>query len=184
MSYNTLINGCIQRDDNVGALEAFREMRRARIGPTEISYTTLMNALARTGEPQLVAEVFQEMRTHAWMRVDVVAWNVLIDGYCRAGQMEAAKQSFANMKEEGSHPSVATYGHLVKGFSTAGDAGEVLVLWKEIQERTMAKKGDEIEPLEPDGGLLDALVDTCLRADFFPESHGGCAVHGRAGYLG
>ncbi|CAM6110131.1 unnamed protein product [Calypogeia fissa] len=170
VSYNTLINGCIQRDDNVGALEVFREMRRAKIGPTEISYTTLMNAFARNGQPQLVAEVFQEMRTHAWMRVDVIAWNVLIDGYCRAGHMDSAKQSFIQMKNEGFHPSVATYGSLVKGFSAAGKAGEVLVLWNEIQERTMAKKGDEVEPLEPDGGLLDCLVDTCLRAGFFQKS--------------
>ncbi|KAL2608668.1 hypothetical protein R1flu_027241 [Riccia fluitans] len=170
VSYNTMIHGCIQRDDNVVALELFKEMRGAGIAPSEVSYTTLMNAFARNGQPKLVAEVFEEMKQDPWMRVDVIAWNVLIDGYCRAAKMNEAKESFMKMKEEGFHPTVATYGSLVKGYASAGQAGEALVLWKEIEERIMAKEGDEIQPLEPDGGLFDSLVDTCVRAGFFQRA--------------
>ncbi|KAG6547602.1 hypothetical protein Mapa_011051 [Marchantia paleacea] len=170
VSYNTLINGCIQRDDNVVALEVFREMRSAGIAPSEVSYTTLMNAFARNGQPKFVAEVFEEMKQDPWMRVDVIAWNVLIDGYCRAGMMDEAKDKFIEMKEQGFHPTVATYGSLVKGYASAGQAGEALVIWKEIQERTVAKKGGEVQPLEPDGGLFDCLVDTCVRAGYFQRA--------------
>ncbi|BFI24604.1 protein MpPPR_16 [Marchantia polymorpha subsp. ruderalis] len=170
VSYNTLINGCIRRDDNVDALEVFREMRSAGIAPSEVSYTTLMNAFARNGQPKLVAEVFEEMKQDPWMRVDVIAWNVLIDGYCRAGMMDEAKDNFTEMKEQGFHPTVATYGSLVKGYASAGQAGEALVIWKEIQERVLAKKGDEVQPLEPDGGLFDCLVDTCVRAGYFQRA--------------
>ncbi|KAL3676741.1 hypothetical protein R1sor_026689 [Riccia sorocarpa] len=170
VSYNTLLHGCIQRDDNVVALEIFREMRGAGIAPSEVSYTTLMNAFAKNGQPKLVAEVFEEMKQDPWMRVDAIAWNVLIDGYCRAGKMDEAKESFVRMKEEGFHPTVATYGSLVRGFASAGEAGEALVLWKEIEERIMATEGAEIQPLEPDGGLFDSLVDTCVRAGFFQRA--------------
>lgn len=45
-------------------------------------------------------------------------------------------------------------------------AGEVLVLWREIKERT----DDEVNPLQPDEVLLNCLVDTCVRAGFFQKA--------------
>lgn len=55
---------------------------------------------------------------------------------------------------------------MVKGFASAGVAGEALALWKEIRSRIEenTEQVGEGEPLEPDEGLLESLLETCARA--------------------
>jgi pentatricopeptide repeat protein len=99
VSYNTLIDGCIEMDDNIGALGFFKEMRMKGIAPSEVSYTTLMKAFGRNGQPHQVHQVFEEMQQDANMRTDAFAWNVLLDSYCRSGRMADAQRMFHKMKE-------------------------------------------------------------------------------------
>lgn len=172
VSYNILINGCIKSDDNGRALEMFHKMRGAGILPSAISYTTLITAFGRNAQPALAAQVFAEMTKDERVKVDVVAWNAYIEAFCKAGQMSNARKAFLDMKQAGIQPSVATYNSLVRGHAASGNhqSGEVLVLWKEISERIEAKQGDGVVPLKPDEGLLNCLVDTCVRAGFFQKA--------------
>jgi hypothetical protein len=55
----------------------------------------------------------------------------------------------------------------VKAFSAGKKAGEVLVLWNEIKERLESIDGKRTVKLEPDAGLLDGLVDVCVREGLF-----------------
>ncbi|XP_022767418.1 pentatricopeptide repeat-containing protein At3g09650, chloroplastic [Durio zibethinus] len=178
VSYNILIDGCILIDDSAGALAFFNEMRERGIAPTKISYTTLMKAFALSGQPNLANKVFDEMLRDPRVKVDLVAWNMLVEGYCRLGLVEEAKKIIQRMKEDGFYPNVATYGSLASGISLARKPGEALLLWKEIKERfEMKKEGENPHsgspsppPLKPDEGLLDTLADICVRAAFFRKA--------------
>ncbi|XVF07965.1 hypothetical protein REPUB_Repub06bG0184800 [Reevesia pubescens] len=178
VSYNILIDGCILTDDSAGALAFFNEMRERGIAPTKISYTTLMKAFALSGQPKLANKVFDEMLRDPRVKVDLVAWNMLVEGYCRLGLVEEAKKIIQRMKENGFYPNVATYGSLANGISLARKPGEALLLWKEIKERFEMKKEGENPysdsssppPLKPDEGLLDTLADICVRAAFFKKA--------------
>ncbi|CAA7012999.1 unnamed protein product [Microthlaspi erraticum] len=177
VSYNIIIDGCILIDDSAGALSFFNEMRTRKIAPTKISYTTLMKAFAMSGQPKLANRVFDEMMRDPRVKVDLIAWNMLVEGYCRLGLIEDAKRVVSRMKENGFYPNVATYGSLANGVSVARKPGEALLLWKEIKERCEVKKreeGDSSEPyppmLKPDEGLLDMLADICVRAAFFKKA--------------
>ncbi|XP_031268329.1 pentatricopeptide repeat-containing protein At3g09650, chloroplastic [Pistacia vera] len=176
VSYNILIDGCILIDDSAGALVLFNEMRAKGIAPTKVSYTTLMKAFALSGQPKLARKVFDEMVKDPRVKVDLVAWNMLIEGHCRMGFIEEAKRLVQRMKEDGFYPNVATYGSLANGISLARKPGEALLLWKEVKERCEVKKegmksdSDSLPPLKPDEGLLDALADVCVRAAFFKKA--------------
>ncbi|CAK9171302.1 unnamed protein product [Ilex paraguariensis] len=177
VSYNTLIDGCILVDDSAGALTYFNEMRTRGIAPTKISYTTLMKAFALSGQPKLAREVFDEMFKDPRVKVDVVAWNMLVEGYCRLGLVDEAKNIIQEMKENGFQPNVGTYGSLANGIAVARKPGEALLLWNEIKERCGIEKEGEISnssqalpPLKPDEGLLDTLADICVRAAFFRKA--------------
>lgn len=178
VSYNILIDGCILVDDSAGALAFFNEMRARGIGPTKISYTTLMKAFALSGQPKLANKVFDEMLNDARVKADVIAWNMLIEGYCRLGLIEEAKKIIEKMKENGFYPDVVTYGSLANGISLARKPGEALLLWNEVKERCRGKKEGESSdsssstppPLKPDEGLLDTLADICVRAAFFRKA--------------
>ncbi|KAJ0088162.1 hypothetical protein Patl1_32034 [Pistacia atlantica] len=146
------------------------------IAPTKVSYTTLMKAFALSGQPKLARKVFDEMVKDPRVKVDLVAWNMLIEGHCRMGFIEEAKRLVQRMKEEGFYPNVATYGSLANGISLARKPGEALLLWKEVKERCevkmegMKSDSDSLPPLKPDEGLLDALADVCVRAAFFKKA--------------
>ncbi|KAL3825928.1 hypothetical protein ACJIZ3_021957 [Penstemon smallii] len=177
VSYNTLIDGCILVDDSAGALTYFNEMRKRSIAPTKISYTTLMKAFATSGQPKLANKVFDEMLKDPRVKVDLVAWNMLVEGYCKLGHVDNAKSIIQMMKDNGVYPNVATYGSLANGIALARKPGEALLLWNEIKERCGVKKeGEESSssslppPLKPDEGLLDALADICVRAAFFRKA--------------
>lgn len=176
VSYNILIDGCIQVDDTAGALAFFNEMRAKGIAPTKISYTTLMKAFALSGQPKLANKVFDEMLNDPRVKADLVAWNMLVEGYCRLGLVEESKKIIQRMKEHGFHPDVATYGSLANGIALARKPGEALLLWNEVKDRCTAKKegekSDDPDPptLKPDEGLLDTLADICVRAAFFKKA--------------
>ena len=165
VSYNILIDGCILVDDSAGALTYFNEMRERGIAPSKVSYTTLMKAFALTGQPKLSHKVFDEMSKDPRVRVDQVAWNMLIEGYCRIGLIEEAKKLVERMKESGYLPDVSTYGSLANGIAIARKPGEALLLWNEVKERYNGKPS-----LRPDEGLLDSLADICVRAAFFKKA--------------
>ena len=175
VSYNTLIDGCILVDDSAGALTYFNEMRARGIAPTKISYTTLMKAFALSGQPKLANKVFEEMLRDPRVKVDLVAWNMLVESYCRLGLVEEAKKTVQRMRENGFYPNVATYGSLANGIALARKPGEALLLWNEVKERCAVKEEEEKSnssppPLKPDEGLLDTLADICVRAAFFRKA--------------
>lgn len=175
VSYNTLIDGCILVDDSAGALFYFNEMRSRGIAPTKISYTTLMKAFAFSGQPKLANKVFDEMLKDPRVKVDMVAWNMLVEGYCRLGRVDEAKTIIEQMKEKGFYPNVSTYGSLANGIAVARKPGEALLLWEEVKKRCeVGKDGDmspsNLPPLTPDEGLLDTLADICVRAAFFRKA--------------
>ncbi|GAU26737.1 hypothetical protein TSUD_317350 [Trifolium subterraneum] len=175
VSYNILINGCILVDDSAGALSFFNEMRAKGIAPTKISYTTLMKAFALSGQPKLAQRVFDEMANDTRVRVDLIAWNMLVEGYSRLGLVEEAKKVIQKMKENGFYPDVSTYGSFASGIALARKPGEALILWNEVKERCeLNKEGGKtdssVPPLKPDEGLLDKLADICVRAAFFRKA--------------
>ncbi|XP_074275450.1 pentatricopeptide repeat-containing protein At3g09650, chloroplastic [Silene latifolia] len=176
VSYNTVIDGCILVDDSAAALEYFNEMRARGIAPSKISYTTLMKAFALSGQPKLASKVFDEMLKDPRVKVDQVAWNMLVEGYCRLGLIEEANKVVARMREYGFHPNVSTYGSLANGIAIARKPGEALLLWNEVKERCAASRegvtadSSAPPPLYPDEGLLDTLADICVRAAFFRKA--------------
>ncbi|XP_062203649.1 pentatricopeptide repeat-containing protein At3g09650, chloroplastic-like [Phragmites australis] len=161
VTYNTLMDGCVLTDDSAGALAFFNEMRSRGIAPSTVSYTTLMKAFATSGQPKVAHKVFEEMERDPRVRVDRAAWNMLVEGYCRLGLLETAKQVVESMKERGVQPDVATYGSLAKGIAVARKPGEALVLWNEVKEAV---------GLVADEELLEALADVCVRAAFFKKA--------------
>ncbi|KAK6943751.1 Pentatricopeptide repeat [Dillenia turbinata] len=177
VSYNILIDGCILVDDSAGALGYFNEMRARGIAPSKISYTTLMKAFALSGQPKLANKVFVEMQNDPRVKIDIAAWNMLVEAYCRLGLVEEAKKVVENMRNDGFCPNVSTYGSLANGIALARKPGEALLLWKEIKERWEASKEGDIHnpsasppPLKPDEDLLDTLADICVRAAFFKKA--------------
>ncbi|XP_024524935.1 pentatricopeptide repeat-containing protein At3g09650, chloroplastic [Selaginella moellendorffii] len=174
VSYNTLINGYLEAGDNEQALAAFTRMREAKVPASKVTYGTLMKAFARSGRTELVVKVFTQMALDPRVRVDVVAWNTLIDAYARAGLEQDATRALEDMKSRGFSPTNATYNTLVKTYGRSRNFGLLILLWKEINARSVEEDSAAVRDkplvvgaLKPDAALLDSLIDSFVRGGYF-----------------
>ena len=79
--------------------------------------------------------------------------------------IECAKKVFGEMKQNGLHPTIATYVILVNDFDLTKNPLEVRVIQEEIQQRIIAKSMEGgTNPFVHDEGLLDSLVEFFMRA--------------------
>lgn len=76
-------------------------MRKKGIAPSKVSYTTLMKAFASSDQPKLVQKVFDEMVKDPRVKPDLVAWNMLVEGYSRLELVKEARRVVEQMKENG-----------------------------------------------------------------------------------
>nr|GEV45152.1 pentatricopeptide repeat-containing protein At1g52620 [Tanacetum cinerariifolium] len=66
---------------------------------------------------------------------NVVFYNILIDGYCKKGDVKKAFLLFKELKLKGFLPAVETYGAMINGFCKDGNFGIVERLMNEMKSR-------------------------------------------------
>jgi pentatricopeptide repeat protein len=169
-------------------------LKDSHLAPTVVSYTTAMRGLGLSRELAYAERLFRTMLDDPNVRLDLPAWNVVIDTFCRTGAMPLAKKVFQAMKTAGVRPDLATYGSLVLGFSRREDIGEVLVLWKEIRERNAAARESDVPvrrgghrgarevgtsargEIIVDQRLCDEVLSACIRAGYYERALSVVAV--------
>ena len=67
-------------------LWAWQAMRLAGVEPSRLTYNCLLDGLVNAGLLDTAINVFDAMSTEDRVRPDVVSYNILIKGYCRAGR--------------------------------------------------------------------------------------------------
>lgn len=61
--------------------------------PTAVTYTSLMEAFARSSQPEIAEYILNEMKTGG-TKPDSVTYAVLINGYCQSGEIGNAERVF------------------------------------------------------------------------------------------
>jgi len=81
-------------------LWVWQAMRLASIEPSRLTYNCLLDGLVNAGLLDTAINVFDAMSTEDRVRPDVVSYNILIKGYCRAGGTQDAMARLADMREQ------------------------------------------------------------------------------------
>ncbi|XP_057423232.1 pentatricopeptide repeat-containing protein At1g09190 [Lotus japonicus] len=113
----------------------------ARHGPVRVGVVELYANCERMGD---AGKVFDEMRER-----DVIVWNLMIQGYCKVGELETGLELFRRMGDR----SVVSWNLMISCLAKGKKEEEALVLFREMLEKGF----------EPDDATLVTVLPVCAR---------------------
>ncbi|KAG2252462.1 hypothetical protein Bca52824_082598 [Brassica carinata] len=158
--YYALISGLCQARRDHGeqrekVYEMLTDMEGAKMKPDSITYNTLVSFFCKLKDFESVQKMMENMREDG-LHPTVVTYGVIIEAYCSAGDVSEALKLFndmgsrskvspntvivqkmmENMREDGLHPTVVTYGVIIEAYCSAGDVSEALKLFNDMGSRS------------------------------------------------
>jgi pentatricopeptide repeat protein len=88
-----------------------------------ISYTTLMKACVYRGSLWRAMHILDEIMPKEGIKPDIVAYNVLLDGLARVGDVPTSKEYFRQLLSNGLQPTKQTVQAITDGMLNLGDVG-------------------------------------------------------------
>ncbi|KAL3722422.1 hypothetical protein ACJRO7_034748 [Eucalyptus globulus] len=128
--------------------------------PGVLSYNSILDAMIRCRQPvKLVEEVYGDM-IKCGVSPNVFTFNVLMRGFCGAGNLEMALHFFHDMEKHGCLPNVVTYNTLINAYCKSGRMDEAYELL-----RSMSLKG-----LEPNVISYNVIINGLCREGKMKET--------------
>ncbi|WZZ49955.1 hypothetical protein YC2023_050062 [Brassica napus] len=90
-------------------------MKRERVLPNLLTYSTLIDLYSKGGLYREAMEVFREFKS-VGLRGDVVLYSTLIDALCKSGLVGSDVSLIDEMTKEGISPNVVTYNSIIDAF--------------------------------------------------------------------
>ncbi|GAQ78210.1 putative Pentatricopeptide repeat domain containing protein [Klebsormidium nitens] len=106
------------RTDEVLAL--FQEMQAARIAPTSVIYSQMIETLGSAGFVDQAESVFKQMQ-RSGVAPELIAFNSLLAAYTKQGMISKVEAIFDDLKQAGFEPSKYTYATVINAYGNAGD---------------------------------------------------------------
>ncbi|XP_019090468.1 PREDICTED: pentatricopeptide repeat-containing protein At5g18475-like [Camelina sativa] len=133
--FNILVKHHCKNGDIDSAFRVVEEMKRCGISyPDSITYSTLINCLFAHSRSKEAMELFEVMISKEGFSPDPVTFNVIINGFCRSGEVERAKMILDFMKKNGCNPNVYNYSALMNGYSREGKVQEAKRIFREVKQ--------------------------------------------------
>lgn len=177
VSWNTLINGYVQRGRIEEALDLFRQMELAEVRPDEVTMIGLVSCCTQLQDIDLGRKFhcyIEENGVESTVRLSnalmdmyvkcgsldqavalfdgmtkrtVVTWTTMVAGYAKIGMLDAARRVFNDMPERDTIP----WNALIAGYLHCRRGREVIALFHEMQA----------SHVEPDEVTVCSLLAAC-----------------------
>lgn len=118
ISWTAMISGYVLAGFLDEALKLFEEMQRLGHVPDKVAFVTVINACVGLGRLDIAWHLFSEMPDQ-----NVVAWNVMISGHCKAGYEVEAIKIFQDMTKAGVQPTRSTLGSVLSAIAGVASLG-------------------------------------------------------------
>ncbi|ESQ38916.1 hypothetical protein EUTSA_v10001849mg, partial [Eutrema salsugineum] len=117
-TFNILVKHHCKNGDVDSAFRVVEEMKRSEISyPNLITYSTLMECLFAHSRSKKAMALFEDMISKEGISPDPMTFNVMINGVCRARQVQKAKMIIEFMKKNGCNLNMFNYSALMNGFA-------------------------------------------------------------------
>ncbi|KAF3958693.1 hypothetical protein CMV_016419 [Castanea mollissima] len=141
--------------------------------PGVLSYNAILDAVIRSkGSVKFAQQVFDEM-TESGVSPNVYTFNILIRGFCVAGNLEMGLRFFGEMEKRGCLPNVVTHNTLIDAYCKLGRVDEAFGLL-----RSMALKG-----LEPNLISYNVVINGLCREGRMKETSQVLEEMSKKGYV-
>jgi pentatricopeptide repeat protein len=151
MTFNSILDACIQCKDHAKALELFKQMRSEGIIDV-VSFNIMLKIYLRSGQHAQAEQLLQEMK-ECGLQANKITYNELINARVEAGDHRGVWQIVKQMKSEGVSPNSITCSILLKAL-TAKSSKQDLKFTMDLVDQ-MEDKMDEI--------LFASVIEACLR---------------------
>ena len=124
-----------EEDPCDAAFRLLREMRspKVRVEPCLKTWTSVLSACARSGDPHRAAEAFDRMRASG-ISPDTKAWTVLMQSHAARGDLGATAEVYWRMRTEGVAPNEGTLGAaLAAGRVGGGDVSKLIAIYRDMR---------------------------------------------------
>ncbi|KDP43044.1 hypothetical protein JCGZ_25230 [Jatropha curcas] len=148
VSWNAIIVGYVQEEDEVEAFLMFQKMHLLRILPDEVSMSSILSACANIRGLEQGKQIHC-LSVKTGLETSLYAGSSLIDMYAKCGAVSSAHKILACMTER----SVVSMNALIAGYASI-NLQEATILFKEMQAK-------ELNPSEI---TFVSLLDACIGA--------------------
>ena len=124
-----------EEDPCDAAFRLLREMRspKVRVEPCLKTWTSVLSACARSGDPHRAAEAFDRMRASG-IAPDTKAWTALMQSHVSRGDLGATAEVYWRMRTEGVAPNEGTLGAaLAAGRVGGGDVSKLIAIYRDMR---------------------------------------------------
>ena len=150
--FNALLGAFCRRRDLLAARAVFRRLCD-RFSPNSRTINTLLLGFKETRNIMAMELFYQDIVLRGFP-VDVVTFNIRIDGYCKKGRIRDAIDILKEMKAKNISPTVETMTTLIHGACITKEPLLARQLFDEIPQRN----------LTPDAGAYNALMAAMVRS--------------------
>nr|CAD1838085.1 unnamed protein product [Ananas comosus var. bracteatus] len=161
---NALVSAYARRGDLAAARRAFDLIpaRRRDLLSWNSVLAAYAAAAASGGLPELEL-LLRSMRSQG-LEPDLVTWNTLMDGYCRAGRCDEARDILLRGAPD---PNAVSWTTVISGYARAANHEASLRLFQRMTTTTTTSRGG----VSPDADALACVVSSCRHVSAF--------LHGR-----
>ncbi|KAE9454967.1 hypothetical protein C3L33_13131, partial [Rhododendron williamsianum] len=132
--YNTLIDGYCKKGDVERAYALFKELKSKGFLPAVETYGAMING---HGCAVKAEETVRKM-IDSGCEPDIVTFNTLINGSCRNGKVQEAKQLLEQATRKGLMPTKLTYTPIVQGYSKFGMMNDAVSCINRMMQRCIS----------------------------------------------
>eukprot|EP01022_Parablepharisma_sp_SALTPOND_P002570 TRINITY_DN11052_c0_g1_i1.p1 TRINITY_DN11052_c0_g1~~TRINITY_DN11052_c0_g1_i1.p1 ORF type:complete len:771 (+),score=70.15 TRINITY_DN11052_c0_g1_i1:3029-5341(+) len=163
---NDITYGCLlEAYFNCDRTDKILELYESQDGCTRpfnvVIYTTLIRAYAKSKKFEKVLELYEKARSGNDIKLNLIAYNALLDCCVQCEQYEIMEKILWNMIEEGKKrtaeealvPDIITYSTIIKGLCKSAQLGKAFKLYQEMKDKGM--KLDEV--------VFNSLLDGCVK---------------------
>lgn len=132
VTYRLLVCVFVRCGQHELALDAYQEMIRNQLNPSDDVMQAVIGACANEGKWDLALNVFESM-LNSGMKPNLIAYNALINSLGKASKVELAFKVFDNLKLLGHAPDAYTWNALLCALYRANRHADVLLLFDSIR---------------------------------------------------
>ncbi|CAM6092735.1 unnamed protein product [Calypogeia fissa] len=144
--WNSLIHGVLRCEEDLKALELFRQMQQEGLEPNSVSFVAVLKACASLGALDVGMNIHEQI-IYLGMESDVVLGNGLIDMYAKCGRVNDAWRVFKMMPTR----SVVSWNTMIHGYVKCGQGQMALETYERMQR----------DGMEPDSVTFVGMLNAC-----------------------
>lgn len=154
VSWNSMISGFIENDQNESAIRLYIVMRRLSIAHTRSTFSALFRACSCLGSLQQGLQIHGQLAKTPF-EFNVYVGTALVDMYSKCGRITDAQASFRYI----SNPNVAAWTALIHGYAHHGLGSNAILEFEQMLEAGV----------NPNGATFVAVLSACTGAGLVSE---------------